>query len=285
MAARAPSWARATGMGDSAVSDFARDGFLVSRALWRGDECGHWRSQLLKTFSTPWTGSARVGATLSLHAPGAGRDPENPLGLHFVQQLGMVDPKFLALALDARLVALAVLALGTGDLNLHSLKASLKPPGYVSSQGWHQDATYIKEEPAVPGGPTFVTILVSCDETAPGAGATQLVPGSHARGLLGDEDREDRGESKGVVTDAAARRVGTPVSPAMAAGDAIVLSPDVIHAVGANETERTRCALAFVYKAASATDRQPGGNPRAFAELPIARGGKVCLSLVLSEKT
>lgn len=48
--------------------------------------------------------------------------------------------------------------------------------------------------------------------------------------------------------------------------------------VGDNHTDTTKCSVAFVYKAAGSIDREPGGNWRAFAELPVLRGGGQAVS-------
>jgi hypothetical protein len=65
---------------------------------------------------------------------------------------------------------MAAAVLGTGDINLHHLKASCKPPGHVTLQGWHQDSFYLKETPT-----SFVTLIVYLDTTATDAGATALI--------------------------------------------------------------------------------------------------------------
>ena len=101
------------------------------------------------------------------------------LGLRFVQQLALVDVAFLRLAVDPRLVGAAAACLDTLDINLHHMKASLKPPQHQSEQGWHQDAYYLQEQSA-DGRMPFVTILVYLDPTAAGAGATMLIEKQHS---------------------------------------------------------------------------------------------------------
>jgi hypothetical protein len=64
----------------------------------------------------------------------SGIDPDNPHGLRFVQQLALVDPAWLAVAVSPQLLTVAALLCGP-DVNLHSIKASLKPPGHISQQG------------------------------------------------------------------------------------------------------------------------------------------------------
>eukprot|EP00035_Acanthoeca_spectabilis_P033447 m.23677 g.23677 ORF g.23677 m.23677 type:complete len:393 (-) comp5985_c0_seq1:131-1309(-) len=246
------------------------------------------RRLLLEPFGDgEWQGSARVCPIYDEQC--AGIDASNPHGLRFLQQLLLVDPAWLKLATHPRLIEVATTLLGP-DVNLHHAKASLKPPGHVSRQSWHQDAYYLYEDP-----PDFLTILIYLDATAKAAGATKLVGGSHQNGLIlhpptdptgpsaegahvGAGRREDGVQTGGTIAEDVAAQLGPAIEPEMAIGDAMVLSPFVVHSVGDNHTSTTKVALAFAYKAASAVDREPGGNWRAFAELPVARDGQPAIS-------
>jgi len=264
-------------------ADFQQDGYLVLPQLWTEEEASKWRSSLLSTFAEPWTGSSRVVPAYDTAC--AGRDPENPLGLRFVQQVALLGPQWLALATDPRIVGLASAALGD-DINLSSMKASLKPPGHSTLQGWHQDAYYLRDEPhSTPQRPRFCTVLLYLDASAEGAGATMLAPGSHTGGLVPQEELVPEGGAKagGSILDSCARRFnfGQMEAPPMGAGDALLLSPHVIHSVGGNgAANSTKAALAFVYKDAHAVDVEEGGNWPAFAELPITRGGRAAVQLL-----
>lgn len=161
--------------------------------------------------------------------------------------------------------------------------------------------------------------MVYLDATTQAAGATKIVVGSHQNGLIlhppTADDRTDasRGADNvrlgGSISTDVAEQQGPIIEPAMAVGDAVVLSPFVVHSVrsprfrcalehaavptasptssllygcldpvspqvGDNHSRTTKVALAFAYKAASAVDCEPGGNWRAFAELPVARDGE-----------
>ena len=68
-------------------------------------------------------------------------------------------------------------------------------------------------------------------------------------------------------------------------GDAIILHAHVAHSVGRNLTNRTRAALAHVYKGAHVLDAEPGeGNTRSWAELPITRGGCAATTITACAK-
>lgn len=70
------------------------------------------------------------------------------------------------------------------------------------------------------------------------------------------------------------------VQPKMQAGDALVIHAHVTHAVGDNLTDHTRVALAQLYKSAHVVNVAPGeGNTRSWAELPVAREGKLAFAL------
>jgi len=93
--------------------------------------------------------------------------------------------------------------------------------------------------------------------------------GSHRRQFAPEELKEDLGIRDEAIGDSWQH---CPLS----AGDAIIISPHVVHSVGSNLGRTTICALLLCYKDAAAVDLQPGGNKRSLAELPIARGGQVC---------
>eukprot|EP01052_Picozoa_sp_SAG31_P036841 SAG31_NODE_4656_length_3065_cov_13.806136_1_plen_180_part_00 len=161
------------------------------------------------------------------------------------------------------------------------MKATLKPPGHVSAQSWHQDSFYITEASPRPTGatsvvPPFATMLIYLDPTEPGAGATAVASGTHygqdgLHGGLHTSENERRNYRGGLTVDAV-EAAGSVLQPRMAPGDCMVIHANVAHSVGDNKTARTRAALAHVYKSAESKDIEPGdGNTRSWAELPVAR--------------
>jgi hypothetical protein len=301
---------------------FETDGFLHIPSLFSADECAAWRRDIFNSCAEPppnWN-VERLGAGLQFdklqsqsdefgyrganHGAGkgappgsfgrlqagvryepqrAGIDPENPHGLLFVQGTNLLGDAWVRLVMDRRIVGVMVGLLGD-DVNFHSMKATLKPPGHVTAQGMHQDSFYIHDE--LPEGNErcpFATCLVYLDETSAGAGATKVAVGSHknAGGLNGGIWRQDRkrGGYFGGIADSAVDSYEI-VQPEMRVGDALVIHAHVTHSVGDNLTDRTRVALAQLYKSARAVDVAPGeGNTRSWAELPAARGGKLAFAL------
>lgn len=63
----------------------------------------------------------------------------------------------------------------------------------------------------------------------------------------------------------------------MRPGDVIIIHTWTAHSIGDNHTDKTKAMVAHVYKTAAAIDIH--GNTRAFAELPVARNGKLAITL------
>eukprot|EP01051_Picozoa_sp_SAG22_P002590 SAG22_NODE_118_length_19263_cov_16.155813_2_plen_321_part_00 len=290
------------GAPDVAAADralYLEQGFLVLRSVFPADEAAALRRHLLGTLGAGSdklrgalkTGSAGTvasvlgietsgedgqatsvgagGGSVVYHTASRGIDPENPAGLEFVQGSNQLGDEWLALSVDERLVAPAAAVLGSGDLNMHHQKCSLKPPrfrgGHGGGGGFHKDDAYLLEDPA----DALVTILLQLDSTGPGRGSTRVCPGSHLREYLPAELKPDLGIRRDVIGDGF---VDCPLGP----GDALLIHPSVVHSVGDNGGDSTLVSLLVCYKRADAVDVQPGGNKRSLAELPVARGGWVC---------
>ncbi len=162
---------------------------------------------------------------------------------------------------EPRVVGALVDCLGSPNLDFHNGKVRNKPPGFESTQGWHQDFPY--ERHSEPGLAAAITYL---DPTDFEAGATEVIPGSHKRGEWPTEEgkpivvQDDVDDSQGVVCK-------------VEAGDVVIIHVLVVHRAGHNYTPRSRNAIINEYKTAEAID---GWNNRCgFAGLPLARGGRL----------
>ena len=171
-------------LSDDQIRSWDRDGFLVLRNFWEPSEAQLWRRRLFAAAGTPPgledlpEQQAAVGKDLGSLKPGPppgarGRrqwgcryerqsdpalvDPENPHGLLFVQGTNLLGDEWFALSLEKRIVGAMTSILGD-SLNLHNMKASIKPPLHNTTdrQGFHQDSFYILEDPA----DGFATLLV-----------------------------------------------------------------------------------------------------------------------------
>jgi ectoine hydroxylase-related dioxygenase (phytanoyl-CoA dioxygenase family) len=242
---------------------YADNGYLILRDWFPKDKIARLRRNLFDLLSKPWEGSQRL--TISYEQQARGKDPENPLGAWFVGNSPLLDDMWFKLTLDQQLVAPMIDLLGP-DINLHDQKIVMKPPGHISDQRWHQDWPY-----EVHDRPELAAILLYLDDTAPGAGATKLVQGSHKRGAL-PHDRADG--SKSIPDEIFGDDY---IQPAMQGGDAIIIHTYLVHSVGDNLTDQTKVLVAHVYKTMQAVDTH--GNHRALAELPVARNGKPALAV------
>ena|SRR5688572_22986687 len=242
---------------------FYRDnGYLILRGLFPREEAEAMRRHLLDVLANPWTGSKRL--SIGYEKEAAGRDPENPLGANFVMQSPLLGDDWFRLTLDERLVGPMIDLLGP-DVNLHDQKIPMKPPGHVSHQRWHQDWAYEEHD-----RPELAAILLYLDDTAPGAGATMIAPGSHKRGKIPHERKGILAIEDELITEKVEQ-------PSMRAGDAIIIHTYLAHRVGDNHSEQTKAMVAHVYKSARAVDMH--GNARAMAEMPVARNGRIALTL------
>ncbi len=249
-------------LSDEQKSFYRENGYLVLPALFPRAEAEALRSRLFEILRKPWTGSKRLAIGYDKSAEG--KDPQNPLGASFVMQSPLLGDDWFKLALDPRLVGPMIDLLGP-DVNLHDQKIPMKPPGHVNPQRWHQDWAYEEHDRA-----ELAAALLYLDDTAPGAGATMIAPGSHQRGKIPHEREDILAIEDHLITEKVEQ-------PSMKAGDALIIHTYLAHRVGDNQSMQTKAMVAHVYKSAAAVDVH--GNSRAMAELPVARQGRPALSL------
>ena len=173
------------------------------RGLWSPSEAADWRERLFAAAGTPPAvaaggggGASEIDGSLGSSKPGPpvgfrGRaqwgwryegppddpsltDVANPHGLIFVQGTNLLGDEWFQLALEPRIVGAMTSVLGP-DVNLHNMKASIKPPGHGTNerQGFHQDSYYIFEDPA-DGFCTLLLYLGASPTAADAYGATPL---------------------------------------------------------------------------------------------------------------
>ena len=161
---------------------------------------------------------------------------------------------------EPRLVLALVDCLGSPNLDFHNGKVRNKPPGFESTQGWHQDFPYERHSQA--GLAAAITYL---DPTDFEAGATEVLPGSHKQGELPTEEGKSILVQEGVDDSAG-------MVCKVEAGDVVIIHVLVVHRAGHNYTKRSRNAIINEYKTAEAIDAW--NNRCGFAGLPLARHGK-----------
>lgn len=238
---------------------FAENGYLLLPGLYRPDEVAEAREQMLALLQDPEAAHPRVRFSYEGEDSGAGRDPDpdNPRRVWMVMDTPLAGDWWFRQFQDPRVVDAIADCLGP-NIDFHNGKARVKPPGYRSHQGWHQDWPYERHS-----RPELAAAITYLDDTWEGAASTRVLPGSHLRG-------EWEHDARTLIPD---ERVGDPGVPLCArAGDVAIIHVLLVHRAGPNETGQTRSCIINEYKTHEAVDRW--GNPCAFADMPLRRGGR-----------
>lgn len=235
---------------------FDENGYLVLEDLYSPDEVAVMRREMDALLRDPAAARPRVRFS---YEPAEERDrhpidPENPQRVWMIMDTPLAGDWWFDNLRDPRVVDVIVDLLGP-NINFHNGKARIKPPGYRSHQGWHQDWPYERHSE-----PDLAAAILYLDDTGPDAASTSVVPGSHLRG-------EWEHDEHNLIPD---ERVGTPGVPLCArAGSVAFVHVLVVHRAGPNRTDRNRSAIINEYKTMETLDRW--GNPCAFADLPLRR--------------
>jgi hypothetical protein len=244
---------------------YDENGYLHLPGFFSEAEVAEAREQMRRLLAEPPAAPPRVNFQFEPpsegHAPPA--DPANLHRVWMVMDTPLAGDWWFLQFQHPRTLDVMVDCLGP-DLDFHNGKARIKPPGYRSHQGWHQDWPY--ERHSVPELAAAITYL---DDTWEGAATTTVLPGSHRLGEWSHDDRTL------IPDDNVAERYGSEAArgvPLCArAGDLAIIHVLVVHKAGANETDQTRSCIINEYKSHAAKDRW--GNRCAFADLPLRRGG------------
>lgn len=193
---------------------------------------------------------------------GAPMDPANPHRVWRIMDPPLLGDLWFRLICEPRIVMAMSELLGP-DINFHNSKAILKPPHFrPKSWGWHQDFPYERHSE-----PDLAAALVYLDDMEPGAGATEVVPGSHRQG---EWIHPEGGSEFHTIPE---ERIGPDAQAvSVKAGDVLFLHVLTVHRAGPNESDTSRCAVINEYKTAATRDLW--GNRLAFAEMPLVRDGK-----------
>lgn len=235
---------------------FDENGYLVVEELYSPEEVEELRQAMNDVLRNPDAAPRRVhlGREEGEPDPGIPIDPNNPHRIWMIMDTPLCGDLWFRQFSDARVVDIISDLLGP-NINFHNGKARVKPPGYKSHQGWHQDWPYERHSK-----PELAAALTYLDDTGPGAAATEVVPGSHLRG-------EWPCDEENIIPN---DLVTTPSVPIYAkAGSVAFIHVLIVHKAGANETDKNRSCIINEYKTMEARDEW--GNPCAFADLPLRR--------------
>jgi ectoine hydroxylase-related dioxygenase (phytanoyl-CoA dioxygenase family) len=238
---------------------FDRDGYLVVRGLYTPDEVAAMRERFHRLLVEPE--AVHPGVRFHYESPEemARRplDANNPRGVWMIMDTPLAGDYWFDQIRDSRILRIVGDLLGP-DVNFFNGKARIKPPGYVNTQGWHQDWPYERHTTS-----DLAAAILYLDDTGPGEGATRIVPGSHRRGEWPHDGRN-------TVPDEAVTEPDVEVTAQ--AGDVAFIHVMVVHRAGDNPSTRNRTAIINEYKAQAARPLQY--QPLAFNELPLLRAGR-----------
>ena len=194
--------------------------------------------------------------------PPDGFNPKNVVGM---MDQTLANDYWFDQFTEPRIVSVMVDLLGP-NLDFHNGKIRNKPPGFTNTQGWHQDWPYeLHTQPDLAAAITYL------DATDAGAGATEVIPGSHLDGFLPTVEDRPTLVQENVPEE---RREVVRAQP----GDVAVIHVLVIHQAGNNRTSTSRNAIINEYKTAETVDQW--NNRCAFAGLPLARNRKLLMPRV-----
>ncbi len=241
---------------------FDENGYLVVENLYSPAEVDELRRAMNDLLQRPEDAPPRVGFSYEAGElpPGVAPPPDNPRRVWMIMDTPLAGDLWFRQACDPRITLLLADLLGP-NLNFHNGKARVKPPGYQSHQGWHQDWPYERHSRA-----ELAAALTYLDDTAPGAAATVVVPGSHRRG-------EWPHNADTLIPDELMTMPSVPL--AVKAGSVAFIHVLVVHRAGSNTSAQNRSCIINEYKTMEARDEW--GNPCAFADMPLLRNKRPIL--------
>jgi phytanoyl-CoA hydroxylase len=237
---------------------FEENGYLLLRGFYSAAEVAEARAQMRALLTAPEKAHPRVKFSYEADEAGAfPPDPDNPRRVWMVMDTPLAGDWWFIQFQEPRLLDVLVECLGP-NLDFHNGKARVKPPGYRSHQGWHQDWPYERHS-----RPELAAAITYLDDTWEGAATTTVLPGSHLRGEWPHDERT-------LVPDEAVNAPGVPICAR--AGDVAIIHVLVLHRAGPNTTPQTRSCIINEYKTHEAVDQW--GNSCAFADMPLRREGR-----------
>ena len=209
------------------IEFFRKNGYIVLDDLMSAGELLEARSQMRALLCNPT--AARPGVQFNYEpadrAAEYPADPDNPHRVWMLFDTPLAGDWWYENIRDPRIVGAMAGLLGP-NINFHNGKARIKPPGYVSHQGWHQDWPYERHST-----PDLAAALFYLDDTDVGASATEVIPGSHLQGewphgpdlIIPDADVEAFGIS--------------PVPVSVRAGSVAIIHVQIVHRATGNATK------------------------------------------------
>ncbi len=240
---------------------FEDNGYLHLPGFYRGDTLKRLRAEFHELVTQPENRPANMSYSYMESPDGYAPDDYNPKNVVGMMDQVLASDFWMDHFTEPGIVGALVDCLGK-DIDFHNGKVRNKPPGFESTQGWHQDWPY-----ELHSKPELAAAITYLDPTDFEAGATEVIPGSHRQALPTAQGastlvQEEVDESKAVVCK-------------VDAGDVVIIHVLAIHRAGHNYTARSRNAIINEYKTAGAIDCW--NNRCALAGLPLARDSRVLM--------
>lgn len=215
--------------------DYLRDGYVVIRDFYRGEELGELVTELDRYI-------AEVVPTLP-DSDAFFQDRKSPETLKQMQH--MVDPFFVEYGKREPFVSLAEALMGE-PVRAQRPEWFNKPPGTDHSTPPHQDNFYINLDPPP------LTMWLALDPVDEHNGCLRYCPGTHRDGLRPHTKTQVLGFSQGISDWSDQDKAGE-VQVFLEPGDLAVHHGELVHRADPNRTtDRQRRAFAMVYYAGSA---------------------------------
>ena len=243
---------------------FAENGYLHLRGFYAEAEMEEMRRQFRELVCNTEGRPKNMSYAFMESPPGYQPDPFNPKNVVGMMDQTQANDYWFDQFTEPRITSVMTDLLGP-DLDFHNGKVRNKPPGFVNTQGWHQDWPYERHSK-----PDLAAALTYLDPTDFEAGATEVLPGSHLQGEWPTKDKYTIDDELVPAGQGAVAKAGI--------GDVVVIHVLTVHRAGHNYTPRGRHAIINEYKSAAAIDQW--NNRCAFAGLPLARGGKLLMPRV-----
>jgi phytanoyl-CoA hydroxylase len=242
------------------IDRFREDGFLIYGPILQPAELVILRERIDALASGEGPAAAKVGVRLEAEAqrgglPGVARRDQ------VWQLMGATrhDPEIWKHACNPRLLDIVEALLGTPDMKLFSDQTLMKPAFHGSPVSWHQDSAYWTTiDP-----PALVSCWIALDDATLENGCVRMLPGSHRRGVIPHERRDDGFlHAQGVD-------LATAVPVLLPAGGCSFHQSCTVHGSGPNQTPHRRRGLVTSYMRA---DSRWVGDPEKKPVFPLLRG-------------
>ena len=223
--------------GKQIAAEFHRDGFVVVRSVFRGDEIAEVEQHLQRFLDEE---APKLEAGDVYYEDGPRKTVKSAFRLH-------ERSEFLAgLLTDQRLVSLVKAIWPEGGVESGGVSFFGKPALDGSVTPEHQDNTFQYWDP-----PLALTATLAIDESTPENGVLACYAGSHIGGLLPHVPSGVMGFSRKLVDPIDAQKFPA-AQLCMKPGDIAVHHINAVHGSGANSTDRSRRQLAVGFRSSLA---------------------------------